>query len=103
MPYIPPEEVISPKASWTLVDVVLNRGQGKGAYAIGLWDRRRRIAFRWNGTDESPLGNPQSRGLATWVMLEPLLHDAILDIVAEKNPEKLSIMKAFLGRRVDDE
>jgi 2-keto-4-pentenoate hydratase len=103
MPYVPPGEVVSPKASWTLVDVILDRGAGKGAYAIGMWDRHRRVAFRWNGTDESPLGNPQSRGLATWVMLEPLLNSSILAVVEAKAPSKTAIMRAFLGRPVEDD
>jgi hypothetical protein len=31
----------------------------------------------WNGTKESPLGNPQSRGLATWFVIPPELSAAV--------------------------
>jgi hypothetical protein len=105
MPYISPEEVISPKASWTLVDVVLDRGEDDCAYAIGMWKdgkrRRRRVGFRWNGGGGSPLGNPQSRGLPTWVMLDPALNEAVMSLVESTNPEKAPIMRAFLGRPVE--
>jgi hypothetical protein len=102
MTYILPQDVISPKAMWTLVDVVLDNGSGKCAYAIGMWDKERRIGFRWNGTRDSPIGNPQSRGLATWTMLDPALHPAVLRQVEKKNPEKAGIVRAFFGRPVED-
>lgn len=102
MPYIKPDAVISPKAMWRLVDVVLDGGEGEPAYAIGMWDRRRAIGFRWNGDDDSPLGNPQSRGLPTWVILDPALKGAVLKLVEKKNPEKLAIIQAFLGRPVEN-
>jgi hypothetical protein len=102
MPYIQPDQVISPKASWTLVDVVLDNGENAPAYAIGMWERMRRVGFRWNGDDDSPLGNPQSRGLPTWVMLDPALNAAVLRLVDRKNPEKASIMRAFLGKPVEN-
>ncbi len=103
MAHVPPHEVISPKASWTLVDVVLDRGADGCAYAIGMWDGRRRVGFRWNGNDDSPLGNPQSRGIATWIMLDPKLNFRVLRMVERENSEKVQIMRAFLGKPVDDE
>lgn len=102
MPYVTPGEVVSPKTSWRLIDVVLDRGEGDCAYAIGMWDRKRRIGFRWNGDDERPLGNPQSRGLATWTMLDPELHPSVVRLVGRENPEKLAILRAFLGRPVGE-
>jgi len=102
MTYIQPSDVISPKAKWTLVDVVLDKGSGNCAYAIGMWDKQRRVGFRWNGTKDNPIGNPQSRGLATWTMLDKALHQAVLHQVERKNPEKAGIMRAFLGKPVED-
>ncbi len=101
MAHIPPEEVISPKASWRLIDVILDNGPDDCAYAIGMWDRKRRIGFRWNGTKESPLGNPQSRGLPTWTMLDPALNKAVLELVEKHNPDKEPILRAFLGMKVE--
>lgn len=40
------------------------------AIALGMWDGTPVIALRWNGTDERPIGHPQSRGLATWFVVE---------------------------------
>jgi len=37
-----------------------------------------RLGMRWNGRDDSPVGNPQSRRLATWFMLEEKYHEEIL-------------------------
>lgn len=91
--YIKPSEVISPKAHWSLIDVLLDRGEGECAYALGIWNGERRIGFRWNGTNENALGNPQSRGLPTWTMLDERIHQQII----EKLPaEKLAIARGFL-------
>jgi hypothetical protein len=103
MAYIAPDEVISPKAYWRLVDVVLDKGEDDCAYAIGMWDNQRRVGFRWNGNDESPIGNPQSRGLPTWTMMDRALHHSILRQVAKRNPDKANIMRAFLGLPVENE
>jgi hypothetical protein len=85
MSYIKPQEVVSPKAHWKLEDVLLEGEAGTSAYALGYWDGWPRIGFRWNGTDESPIGNPQSRGLPTWTMLDRKLHEAVTHLLpAEK-------------------
>jgi hypothetical protein len=101
MPYVEPEKVISPKANWRLVDVVLDRGAEKCAYAIGMWDNKRCIGFRWNGTDDRPLGNPQSRGLPTWTILDRKLHQAVRKLVKKENPAKAQIVQAFFGKPVE--
>jgi len=103
MPHIAPEEVVSPKDNWRLIDVVLNNGKGESAYAIGMWDKHRCVAFRWNGTDDKPIGNPQSRGLPTWVVLDTALNRAVLKLVQKHNPDKAPIMRAFLGLPVEPE
>ncbi len=94
MAYIKAAEVLSPKAHWSLIDVLLDRGKGDCAYALGVWDGERRIGFRWNGTDAGELGNPQSRGLPTWTMLDPEIHKQIIE---QLPPDKLAIARAFLG------
>jgi hypothetical protein len=94
MAYIKPAEVISPKAHWSLIDVLLDRGEGDCAYSLGVWDGERRIGFRWNGTDNNELGNPQSRGLPTWTMLDPEIHQKIIEQLPS---DKLAIARGFLG------
>jgi hypothetical protein len=101
--HIPPEEVVSPKANWRLIDVILDRGEGNCAYALGMWDNRRCVGFRWNGDADRPLGNPQSRGLPTWTVLDRALHTAVLKLIKKENKEKTQIVQAFFGKHVDDE
>jgi len=93
MGYVKPEEVISPKALWELREILLNRGAEDCAYALGLWDGRPRIGFRWNGNDANRIGNPQSRGLPTWTMLDPELHEAVIHLLP---PEKQDRVRRFL-------
>jgi hypothetical protein len=93
MAYVKPQDVISPKAYWSLVEVLLDRGAGDCAYALGVWNGGRRIGFRWNGTADNPLGNPQSRGLPTWTMLDPKLHARIVEQLPS---DKLLLARAFL-------
>ena len=94
MEHVKPGDVRSPKASWNLVEVIIDGGPGNPAYAIGTWDDERRVGFRWNGTEDSPLGNPQSRGLATWTMLDEKLHGAVIALAPS---EKQAIVSAYLG------
>ena len=93
MPHIPAGKVVSPKKQWQLVDVIIDQGAGQPAYAIGTWEGERRVGFRWNGTEENPLGNPQSRGLPTWTMLSIDLHPAV---VALTPTNKQQIVASFL-------
>jgi len=92
--YIKPEEVRSPRASWQLIDVLLDRGEGDCAYALGEWDGERRIGFRWNGTEANPIGNPQSRGLPTWTMLDPEMHEAVIAMLPA---DKQTLARRHLG------
>jgi len=79
-----PYEVKSPKAHWTLIDVlyVNDDPDHDWSLALGDWDGKRRFACRWNGKGDEP-GNPMSRGVPTWFMLpnafiEPLMDSGII-------------------------
>jgi hypothetical protein len=101
MAYIKPSEVISPKAHWRLFEAILDRGEGDCSYALGTWNGERRVGFRWNGDNVSgPLGNPQSRGLPTWTILDPALHEAVLALLPAG---KRALARNFLGVRSDEE
>lgn len=88
MSYVKPGEVISPKEHWKLIAVLWDGGPGEIAYAIGEWDDVPRIGVRWNGIDDDRIGNPQSRGFPTWMMLDPEIYLAII----QKLPEKMQIL-----------
>jgi hypothetical protein len=102
MAYIDPTTVISPKANWSLIEVVRNEGDGGAALAVGTWTEAggqvgRRLAVRWNGNanEEHGVGNPQSRGLPTWFMLPEWMHEAVVagDVIPA---EKRALVAALL-------
>ncbi len=92
MSYVKPSEVNSPKNRWRLRRVLHDGTEGEWSVAEGQWDNdglwRDVLAIRWNGTSEAPIGNPQSRGLATWFIvpdeLEPAIRSAIPNLRAAK-------------------
>ena len=96
MSYIDPKVVASPKAQWKLIDVLYNGGDDEDALAIGEWEGERRLAARWNGSEQySGIGNPQSRGLPTWFMLPKWTYAGILS--SQTIPSaKLALAKALL-------
>ena len=96
MPYIKPSDVRSPKTKWYLFEVILDRGPLNCAYALGEWEGERRIGFRWNGDDDNPIGNPQSRGLPTWTMLDTALHEGVVDLLPT---QKREATLTFLGAK----
>lgn len=69
--YIHPSCVSSPKAHITKVHVVHDDGPDSWALCSAEWDNDPVLGFRWNGGPDSgsPVGNPQSRGVPTWVIL----------------------------------
>jgi hypothetical protein len=67
--YTAPETVLSPKGSVAHLRVLLNTGEKGWAVASMLWKGREALGIRWNGDSENPIGNPQSRGIATWFIL----------------------------------
>ena len=84
--YVRPEKVTAPAKKWQLDRVVIpgERGPNSAAWAIGYWrdeanKARRRIAMRWNGSKDKPLGNPASHGAATWFMLDEKAHEQLLN------------------------
>lgn len=68
MPYLRPEEVLSPKSRVVrIIEVIHDAQEGGMSVARILWreedkEEREVIAIRWNGGGNSPLGNPISTG-----------------------------------------
>lgn len=96
MAYVGPHDVISPKARLQLVKVLLDCGPGDVAYALAHWDGNACIVFRWNGTNEQPLGNPQSRGLPIWIVLDDKLYGAVIDYLLASVPDLQTFTRIFL-------
>jgi hypothetical protein len=95
--YIPPSEVTSPRRQWSLISVLFDpREPGKCVLAIGRWDNRPVLAMRWNGTANSPIGNPQSRGLPTWFIVPEMYNEPL---IATLSPEMQTLAQNFLPIR----
>jgi hypothetical protein len=94
MAYIPADQVRSPRDQWTLIQVLVDNGESAWSLAVGEWEGQRRLAARWNGHDQRPAGNPQSRGIATWFVMPPEFEKPLLAIVP---PNKLALAKALLN------
>jgi hypothetical protein len=108
--YVKPSDVHSPKRHWSLVHVLFDGGadQPEGvdrpetschSLAIGLWDSEPVLAMRWNGGKESPLGNPQSRGLPTWFIVPEQHWEQILEAYRFSD-DKINFARNFLESKL---
>ena len=101
MAYVDPKTVDSPRAHWKLIEVLRNgerdgQGEDDAALAIGEWDGVRRLAMRWNGSGKGPgVGNPQSRGVATWFVLPKWMDDVVLESDVIPEPKRV-LAKALM-------
>ena len=77
MSYVRPVEVVAPQDRWQLIEVLHDGGEDKWSAAEGRWDEEYYLGIRWNGNNESPLGNPQSSGHPTWFMVPRELEEAV--------------------------
>jgi hypothetical protein len=94
--YIVPSQVLSPKARWSLIDILDDRGEGEISVALGRWDDLPVLGIRWNGEEDSPIGTPQSRGLPTWfIMPDGNLSEAL---IKELPPEKQILVRNFIPK-----
>ena len=93
MAYVKPEEVLSPKAKvGRIVEVIHDPGEGRMSVARILWGQEEVVATRWNGNSEQPLGNPVSRGHATWFVVDEYAAESVERAArdaAEKSPTSL--------------
>ncbi len=103
MAYVRPEEALSPKNRMGgVLEVIHAGGEGEMSVARILWKAQKGedydevIAARWNGNDRKPLGNPVSRGNATWFVIGEI-GESVADAVeraaratAEQSPNSLT-------------
>ncbi len=93
MAYIKPQQVLSPKAKiGGIVEVIHDPGEGRMSVARIVWDQDEVVATRWNGTNAQPLGNPVSRGHATWFVVDEYAAESVEKAArdaAEKSPTSL--------------
>lgn len=97
MAYIRPEDVLSPRVNvGGIIEVIHDPGEGEMSVARVLWKKEGKeeevIATRWNGSGERPLGNPVSRGHATWFVVDKYAADSVAQAAraaAERSPTSL--------------
>ena len=94
MAYVRPEEVLSPRSSVRrVIEVIHDPGTERMSVARVLWREKEVIATRWNGSDERPLGNPVSRGRATWFVVDDYAAESVEKAAraeAERSPTSLT-------------
>ncbi len=95
MAYIPAPAVLSPKKQWSLIAVLEDNGPNEGSLALGRWENNPCLAMRWNGNDNNPIGNPQSRGLPTWFIVPDGYIEAILGTLPA---DKLTLARNFFPK-----
>ena len=85
MAYIDPKMVLAPKGRVGDLSVIHDGGEHSYSVARMTWDKHPgAIGVRWNGGQGEGVGNPQSRGVATWFILpEPIAK------MVEANPAAL--------------
>ena len=91
--YVRPEEVLAPKSHvGGVIEVIHDPGEDRMSVARILWDEDEVIATRWNGNSEQPLGNPMSRGHATWFVVDTYAAESVekaARIAAQNSPDSL--------------
>ena len=93
MSYVRPEDVRSPKGDWLLKRILHDGGESQPnqtdasnwSAAEGQWKGDDGwydcLTLRWNGGHGGEIGNPQSRGYATWFIVPPKLEKAIRRVI----------------------
>ncbi len=82
MAYIDPRMVLSPKGRVANLTVIFDGGEHSYSIARMNWDNNPALGVRWNGGDKEGLGNPQSRGIATWFILPEEIADLVTNNIS---------------------
>jgi hypothetical protein len=102
MPYIHPDEVTQPRNHWQMDCVICDEGEGRISVSLGRWDGNQVIGIRWNGTENSRLGNPQSSANPTWFILPRELGVAVVkDLIIKQAAGSPSIRPEGLRSAVN--
>ncbi len=71
-----------------------------------LWRGEERIATRWNGSSEEPLGNPTSHGRPTWFVMGEYAELSVEEaarVAAQQSPNSLSARYSEMAADTDRE
>jgi hypothetical protein len=81
--YTLPGKVVAPKNSWALITTLFDGGESRQSVAIGRFKGNLTLAIRTNGDAKSPQGQPQSRGHASWLVVESRFWQGIIDSIPQ--------------------
>src|SRR5262245_2416807 len=94
--FIPADEVHSPRRQWTLIAVLQDEKEPTTCVlAVGRCENKPVLAMRWNGSKDSPIGNPQSRGLPTWFIVGSEFNECLMNTLPA---DKKALVKAILQK-----
>jgi len=93
--YVQPDAATSPRRNWSIIKILEAGTAESMAVALGRWDGEPVIGLRWNGSEEAPIGNPQSRGLATWFIIEKGQYTNA--IISALPVEKQKLVREFIS------
>jgi hypothetical protein len=105
MGYHDPKKVVSPQVSVSDVDPIYDEGEWQISFALLKWEHEPALGMRWNGGDEGGRRNPgvpQSRGLATWMIVPEIVELPILKKIFEIGPGGGSIDPESAKKKVID-
>lgn len=69
MPFVPPEDVKSPREKVSNLRVIYSGNENEPAIATLTYSGIDSVGIRWNGSDAEPLGYPTSRNQPVWFVL----------------------------------
>jgi hypothetical protein len=104
MPYVLPQNVVSPKSYWRLDRIIIDGGAEDPIWALGSWYNSGTelwepvIGHRWNGNDEHPLGTPISRQYPTWHIIDGRAYHSLLGFFTAEGikPAQVDFIRQFL-------
>ena len=86
MGYVDPATVLAPRKFVRAVEVLFDSGPNEGGWSLARldWSGKTCLGIRWNGDEESAIGNPQSHGLPTWFVIPKELEPMLLEWAEEQ-------------------
>ncbi len=96
-----PQDVVSPRSSWQLIDVIWDGPQRNTGWsiALGRWNDGDHwspvLAQRWDGSGDGK-GMPLSTGYAVWFILPDVMYPMFVESEFVP-PEKRALVKTILG------
>jgi hypothetical protein len=69
MPFVPADQVLSPRDKVSNVRVIYSGDKNEPAIATLTYAGNEAVGIRWNGNDEESLGYPTSRHQPVWFVL----------------------------------